>query len=427
MRAAPPTIRLLGPPQIGSPSSAVPLERKSAGVFSYLAIHGESARNTLAALFWPDAEPDGARNNLRQTLFKLRKAAHEDLIVGTTHLRLASGVAVDAIASPPPDGQLLEGCEYADCPDFAQWLDAERNRLDRMRLEIAAAEAAALESAGRFDEALRIAEDLVRRMPLEELGHRRVIRLHYLRGDRAAALAAYERCVERLRNELDIAPSEETRSLAASLEAGLLPVPRSTRAAVPVTLSRPPRLIGREKSSRRSIAHGRTSAPSSSWASPVSASRGCSPSSARTVRGSSSWPRVPAIQRFPMPRSRGSCASPSSTCRPLPTARGATSSRACSPNSGSAPGRSLEGQRLSLQRALVAMLQAAIGNGVAAVVLDDLHFADEASVEMLHSLVGADGLGPLSWGFAQRPAEGGQAARSLREALGEAARSSRFR
>jgi hypothetical protein len=25
------------------------------------------------------------------------------------------------------DGQLLEGCDYADCPDFAEWLDAERD------------------------------------------------------------------------------------------------------------------------------------------------------------------------------------------------------------------------------------------------------------------------------------------------------------
>src|SRR5262249_59950665 len=109
-----------------------------------------------------------------------------------------------------------------------------------------AAEAATLESAGELAAALRVADNIVRRMPLEEFGHRRLIRLHYLRGDRAAGLAAYEQCVERLRRELDIAPSEETRLLAVSLEAGLAPVPRPARAAVPVTLSRPPRLIGRE-------------------------------------------------------------------------------------------------------------------------------------------------------------------------------------
>ena len=33
--------------------------------------------------------------------------------------------------------------------------------------------------------------------PLSEEAHRRVMRLHYLRGDRAAALAAFERCRER--------------------------------------------------------------------------------------------------------------------------------------------------------------------------------------------------------------------------------------
>src|SRR5215467_707134 len=114
---APPTIRLLGPPQLVFPSGHHTLERKAAGLLAYLAMHGESARNTVAALFWPDAESDGARNNLRQMLFKLRKSARRDLVIGSTHLRIAPGVLVDANASSPPERQLLEGCEYGDCPE----------------------------------------------------------------------------------------------------------------------------------------------------------------------------------------------------------------------------------------------------------------------------------------------------------------------
>jgi DNA-binding SARP family transcriptional activator len=414
------TIRLLGPPQIAIRSRHHALERKAAGLLAYLAMHGESARNTLAALLWPDAEPDGARNNLRQTLFKLRRAADRDLIVGATHLRVAPEVAVDAMESLPPDGQLLEGCEYADCPEFADWLDAERTRLDRLRLDAAAANAAALENAGQLDAALRVAEDVVRRRPLEELGHRRVIRLHYLRGDRAAALAAYEQCVERLRRELDVSPSEETRALAASIETGLAAMPKPARAVVPVTLLRPPRLIGREREldaldrawqeERAFVVVGEPGLGKSRVLAEFAADRhGILVTAARP--GDSAIPYASlarilrsAIERIPM---LVDGASRDELSRLLPEL-------------GSGRGRSMEGRRLDLQRALVTLLSAAIAWGVSAVIVDDLHFADEASVEMLQSLAVADGLDRLCWGFAQRPAEGGQAARSLREALGEA-------
>ena len=46
----PPAIRLLGSPQIALGEGSHPLERKAAGLLAYLALHGESTRNTLAAL-----------------------------------------------------------------------------------------------------------------------------------------------------------------------------------------------------------------------------------------------------------------------------------------------------------------------------------------------------------------------------------------
>lgn len=392
-------------------------------MLAFLALHGESARNTIATLLWPDTEPDGARNNLRQTLFKLRKAAQLDLIVGTTHLRVAPNIVVDANEPPPegqlPDGQLLEGCDYADCPEFAAWLDLERIRLDRLRLDGAAAKAAALEHSGQFDAALRMAEDIVRRMPLEELGHRRLIRIHYLRGDRAAALAVYEQCVERFRRELDIAPSEETRSLVASMEAGPAPVSRRVRAVVPVTLSRPPRLVGREdelealdrawQDERAFIVLGDPGLGKSRLLAEFAADRpGMLVATARPGDSAIPYASLARVLRLVIDRSPMLVddAWRSDLSRLLPELG---SGRAGS-----------DGQALSLQRALVALLEAAIGKGVSAVVLDDLHFADEASVEMLHSLVSVDRLDRLNWGFAQRPAEGGPAVRALREALGDA-------
>ena len=81
-----------------------------------------------------------------------------------------------------------------------------------------------------------------------------------------------------------------------------------------------------------------------------------------------------------------------------------------------------EAQRLLLQRAVDATLVDALAHGLQALVVDDLHFADDASVEFLQSLAQSETLAALQWGFAQRPAEPRRRRAALRAALEEAGR-----
>jgi tetratricopeptide (TPR) repeat protein len=76
-----------------------------------------------------------------------------------------------------------------------------------------------------------------------------------------------------------------------------------------------------------------------------------------------------------------------------------------------------EGQRLQLQRAMLAYVQAV--PGLQGLVLDDLHFADQASLEMLQSLI-VESRQPR-WALAWRPAEAGSPVHALEVALAEAA------
>lgn len=109
---------------------------------------------------------------------------------------------------------------------------------------VAAADAA--EQEGRLAEAIAIAEQLLAREPLHEHAHRRLMRLHYLRGDRAAALVAFDRCERVLKDELSTKPGEETLALLRQIEQSALSTLAITR-PVPPTVLRPPRLIGRER------------------------------------------------------------------------------------------------------------------------------------------------------------------------------------
>lgn len=80
------------------------------------------------------------------------------------------------------------------------------------------------------------------------------------------------------------------------------------------------------------------------------------------------------------------------------------------------------GQRLSLLRAIEGWLLAAAAAGVSEWLLDDLHFADEASLAMLQSLIDGERLAGCRFGFAQRPDEGAPAAAALRGTLEESQR-----
>ncbi len=253
--AAVPHLRLLAVPALVLGNDVpVALERKDAALLALLALDGPIPRARAAALLWPDAEPQKARNSLRQRLFRLRRSAGCDVVVEDSALALADGVEHDLaglparLASDPSAaaGELLGAFGYEDCEEFDDWVRSARERIRVLRRDAVAAAAAHEEACGHVARALIYAERLVAEDSLSEQAHRLLMRLHYRRGDRAAALAAHARCRQVLQVELGAEPSTETRELAQLIErSGELPGTGSR--PVPAALARPPLLVGRER------------------------------------------------------------------------------------------------------------------------------------------------------------------------------------
>jgi DNA-binding SARP family transcriptional activator len=246
-------VRLLGTPGWSPAGGAErPLAPHDALLILLLALDGPIARAQAAARLWPDSAPRQAALSLRQRIFRLKRAAGCDVVVGDAVIGLSSAVLhdleapEDALRTDPrhAEGELLAGVSPADGA-LADWLQGIRQRWHRRILEALAALAESLAGAGRLAEALPHAERLVAAEPTAEHAHRRVMRLHYLRGDRGAALAAYRRCEQCLARELGLAPGSETRALAELLEADTAPTP-GRAPPLPPSLLRPPRLVGRE-------------------------------------------------------------------------------------------------------------------------------------------------------------------------------------
>lgn len=232
---------------IAGVSAPQQLAERDGALLAWLALEGATARSRLAALLWPESDAVAARNSLRQRLFKLRKQLGTELVAGDDTLALAPGVDHDLVAA---DG-VLDGRPLGIGGEFGIWLDAQRERLrGRVRGTLERL-ADAAEQARDWPTALAQAQQLLMLEPLSEAAHMRLMRLHYLAGDRASALLAFDRCERMLKDEVGTRPGAQTLALLATIEReGASAAPQqgteSAVAVASVAIARPPRFVARE-------------------------------------------------------------------------------------------------------------------------------------------------------------------------------------
>jgi DNA-binding SARP family transcriptional activator/tetratricopeptide (TPR) repeat protein len=222
----------------GSEVHSVLSQPKRFALLVYLALAGQGGfrrRDSLLALFWPEADQDRARGSLRTSLHFLRRSLGDDVIV--TRGPDEVGIRADALVSDVGSiesaareerweailagyaGPLLPGFNLDDAPGWDDWLDAQRRRLDRVVADAAWTLADRARQAGRADEAGMLARRAVALAPYEEAPVRRLMSLLAELGDRSAALVEYQAFATRLAAELGAEPSSTTRDLAAALRA----------------------------------------------------------------------------------------------------------------------------------------------------------------------------------------------------------------
>ncbi len=229
-------------------ASGEPLDiaaRKTRALLTYLALPAgrPHSRDKLVGLLWSDRSDEQARNSLRQALAELVRALAtvepSPLVKGRDSLALdADAVEVDALLlerlSASDDigdlrrgaalytADLLEGFDARD-PVFEEWLRGERRRVR----DLATTVLKRLLTYETGPSAIDRAQRLLAIDPLQEEGHRALMRLHAEAGETGAALRQYELCRDLLKRDLDAAPSPETEALCRELRQ------RGTSAAAP--------------------------------------------------------------------------------------------------------------------------------------------------------------------------------------------------
>ncbi len=373
----------------GSNSALAP---RDAALLAWLALEGPTPRARLAELLWPGSEPEASRNTLRQRLFHLKKHCGE-LVVGGGALRLREGVRHDLGA----DVGVLGDLQFPDAPDLNRWLHEQRERrLTGQRRDLEA-QVRALENAGELAAALPVAQTLLQLDTLSEAAHRHLMRLHYLRGDRAAALLAFDHCERTLKDEVGTRPSSDTLALLQTIEQAH-PHIWMPGQALPASALRPPQLIGREAELRalaRAWAAGRLF---------IVAGQAGSGKSRLLGAMSEGQPGTLVLRARP-----GDDKVPLATLDRLVhrlserwPALGAVPARARFKALMSGPGEDREPSVQSAVPMLADLLRAARQHGLGGLVLDDLQFADDASVDTWQELLDWPALAGLRFGFASR-------------------------
>jgi DNA-binding SARP family transcriptional activator len=95
----------------------------------------------------------------------------------------------------------------------------ERTRLQLVFLSILDKLVTYCETHNAFDEGLAYGMRILRYDRASERAHRQIMRLHYLKGDRTAALRQYQQCVATLDEELGVLPSQRTTHLHKQIQA----------------------------------------------------------------------------------------------------------------------------------------------------------------------------------------------------------------
>jgi len=208
----------------------------------------DQSRDRLAGLLWPESDTARARGSLRRTLSVTAAAVGEGLAITRTTVALRpERIRVDvtdfqALAARPDLASLeraarlyrddfLAGFSLRDCPEFEGW---QTSAADGLRQALAAALdrlVAGCVAGGDPARALDHARRWLSLDPLHEPAHQALIRVLAWTGQRSAAVHQYRDLVRILDRELAVRPLPETTRLYDDVRAGRLePAPERVRA-----------------------------------------------------------------------------------------------------------------------------------------------------------------------------------------------------
>jgi DNA-binding SARP family transcriptional activator len=260
------SLRLFGGISLSDPVRTIPARASQRRQLALLAVLSAPAsrprsRDKLGALLWPEATAEHARRLLSDSIYVLRTALGDDVIltagenVSINVDRLQVDVLEFTCAMEKGDyrkaveirnggGPFLDGARLLDSSEFEHWAEATRSDLDAAYRDALRRIAVAASSAGDLPGAVGWWRRLAGEDPLSASVALELLRAFDAAGDRSSALA-FARVYENLvRTELDSQPDPSVVAIVDKLRRGEAIRPGATPSLagqrIPKPLATPP-------------------------------------------------------------------------------------------------------------------------------------------------------------------------------------------
>ncbi|RME83166.1 MAG: hypothetical protein D6775_08880 [Caldilineae bacterium] len=244
-------IRLLGAPELYVDDQPVQLETsKTLALLVYLLVRrGVHRRQALAELLWGEQGQARAARSLRRALWNIRRSlcpegdgdrcpyvtiTRRDVAFNSNsphrldardfeqEVRAIVSKTASTI-SPPTEacerlsaavalyrGDFMEGLTFDDAPEFENWLLGQRAYFRELALQASSHLSGLYVRRGEYEQAILVLQRLLNLAPWSEWAHRQLMFCYAMAGRRADALAQYERCRHLLHRDLNVEPLPET-------------------------------------------------------------------------------------------------------------------------------------------------------------------------------------------------------------------------
>ena len=217
---------------------------KGQSILKYLVAHHKTpvCKDVLMETFWPNADPESARRNLHQAIYSLRQTFKRvgpgfqpiqfekecyllnpeiPLSLDFQEFELSAEIGRQLEASGRRDkaAAAYQRAEAFYLGDFLQedpyedWIIPMRDQFHRTYLDLTERLSGYHWQQADYEAVIELCQKILAKDNCNEKAHRRLMQCYQNQGQCGLAIRQYRRCSEILKNELDVSPSVETRSL----------------------------------------------------------------------------------------------------------------------------------------------------------------------------------------------------------------------
>jgi len=223
-------VKLLGTPSVFINNKKVLFPfMKAEALFYYLSVKKQATRDELVALFWGDSPEKTAKKNLRNAMYKIRKAFNLDIIISPQKSMVMLNpefeidVDIDFFLKDEGkkidiyQGEFLEGFLVKRADPFEEWMYIQRNYYKKIYINELYKKLQLAIKVEDFAEGEFLSSLLINQDELDERPYRILMDIYKKQSNYNKAIELYNKLKETLINELGIEPDNKTKEVIKNI------------------------------------------------------------------------------------------------------------------------------------------------------------------------------------------------------------------